>query len=161
MHHDRMLIPGVNGVFVSSPYLVVTWHLHLFQSLSPANPDPSCLGMTGEGISSRWSTMSWDIPSDLLSTSTPDFPGTTPLDCDSRPSSGACTPNSTIINLWCFWTVQNVFVWILKPVAKTAWNISCWDASLKLFFSTKRICVINNSSTVLFPFLVFGIWSII
>lgn len=139
MHHDRMLIPGVTGVFVSSPYLVVTWLLHLFQSLSSANPDLSCLGTAGEGISSRWSTLSWDIPSDLLSSPTPDFPGTTPLDCDSRPSSGAYTPNTSIIDLWCFVKTSSqclcVDTW---TCSKGVWNISRRGASPKLFLFTKN-----------------------
>ncbi|XP_051514295.1 uncharacterized protein LOC127418023 isoform X1 [Myxocyprinus asiaticus] len=58
------------------------------QSLTPANPDLPFISATGERISSHWSTLSWDIPSDLLSSPTPDLPGTTLLDCDSRPSSG-------------------------------------------------------------------------
>ncbi|XP_016429133.1 dapper homolog 2-like isoform X1 [Sinocyclocheilus rhinocerous] len=72
------------------------------QSLSPANPDLSCLGTTGEGISSRWSTLSWDIPSDLLSSPTPDFPGTTPLDCDSRPSSGFYSVSGSSLSDSCY-----------------------------------------------------------
>uniref|UniRef100_A0A8C7Z1G5 Uncharacterized protein n=1 Tax=Oryzias sinensis TaxID=183150 RepID=A0A8C7Z1G5_9TELE len=37
---------------------------------------------------SRWSALSWDAPSDLLSPPTPDAAGLLHLDCDSRPSSG-------------------------------------------------------------------------
>lgn len=149
MHHDRMLIQGVNGVFGLSPYLVVMWLLHLFQSLSPANPDLSCLGTTGEGISSRWSTLSWDIPSDLMSSQTPDFPGTTPLDCDSRPSSGADTPNSSIINLCCF-ELQNIFVWRPGPLTKALGplkylTLRCFS---KAAFINWEGIVINHCSTV-------------
>ncbi|XP_073676549.1 uncharacterized protein [Garra rufa] len=72
------------------------------QSLSPANPDLSCLGTTGEGISSRWSTLSWDVPSDLMSSPTPDFPGTTPLDCDSRPSSGFYSVSGSSLSDSCY-----------------------------------------------------------
>uniref|UniRef100_A0A8C2JFZ1 Si:ch211-168f7.5 n=1 Tax=Cyprinus carpio TaxID=7962 RepID=A0A8C2JFZ1_CYPCA len=72
------------------------------QSLLPANPDLSCLGTTGDGISSRWSTLSWDIPSDLLSSPTPDFPGTTPLDCDSRPSSGFYSVSGSSLSDSCY-----------------------------------------------------------
>ncbi|XP_016326605.1 dapper homolog 2-like isoform X2 [Sinocyclocheilus anshuiensis] len=71
-------------------------------SLSPANPDMSCLGTAGEGISSRWSTLSWDIPSDLLSSPTPDFPSTTPLDCDSRPSSGFYSVSGSSLSDSCY-----------------------------------------------------------
>ncbi|KAJ8338012.1 hypothetical protein SKAU_G00369780 [Synaphobranchus kaupii] len=42
----------------------------------------------GDGIDSRWSTLSWDIPSDPLSPPTPDLSIAAQLDCDSRPSSG-------------------------------------------------------------------------
>ncbi|KTG35639.1 hypothetical protein cypCar_00028273 [Cyprinus carpio] len=72
------------------------------QSLSPANPDLSCLGTAGEGISSRWSTLSWDIPSDLLSSPTPDFPSTTPLECDSRPSSGFYSVSGSSLSDSCY-----------------------------------------------------------
>ncbi|KAK7137844.1 hypothetical protein R3I94_013478 [Phoxinus phoxinus] len=72
------------------------------QSLSSANPDLSCLGTTGEGISSRWSTLSWDVPSDLLSSQTPDFPGTTPLECDSRPSSGFYSVSGSSLSDSCY-----------------------------------------------------------
>ncbi|XP_052471154.1 uncharacterized protein LOC128027511 [Carassius gibelio] len=72
------------------------------QSLSPANPDLSCLGTAGEGISSRWSTLSWDIPSDLLSSPTPDLPSTTPLDCDSRPSSGFYSVSGSSLSDSCY-----------------------------------------------------------
>ncbi|KAM6923556.1 uncharacterized protein FYW49_006020 [Xenentodon cancila] len=43
---------------------------------------------SGRGSSSRWSTLSWDAPSDLLSPPTPDPSGMAHLDSDSRPSSG-------------------------------------------------------------------------
>lgn len=45
-------------------------------------------GTPGKGHNSRWSTLSWDIPVDLLSPPTPDPGGTFHLDSDSRPSSG-------------------------------------------------------------------------
>ncbi|XP_051505054.1 dapper homolog 2 [Myxocyprinus asiaticus] len=72
------------------------------QSLSPANPDLPCISTTGEGVSSRWSTLSWDIPSDLLSSPTPDLPGTTPLDCDSRPSSGFYSVSGSSLSDSCY-----------------------------------------------------------
>jgi len=141
-----MLKPGVNRVFGLSPYLVVTWTLHLFQSLSSANPDLSCLSTTGEGISSRWSTLSWDVPSDLLSSQTPDFPGTTPLDCDSRPSSGADTINSSF---------KKNFLLFCKEHFKIFFCVLTWTfnrgASLSCLYSLKENCVISHCSTVLFP----------
>ncbi|KAG8003987.1 hypothetical protein GBF38_008023 [Nibea albiflora] len=42
---------------------------------------------SGRGSNSRWSTLSWDAPSDLLSPPTPDPSGTVHLESDSRPSS--------------------------------------------------------------------------
>ncbi|KAG5853094.1 hypothetical protein ANANG_G00069460 [Anguilla anguilla] len=47
-----------------------------------------CFSSFGDGVDSRWSTLSWDIPSDPLSPPTPDLSGAAQLDCDSRPSSG-------------------------------------------------------------------------
>ncbi|MEQ2250875.1 hypothetical protein ILYODFUR_005358 [Ilyodon furcidens] len=43
---------------------------------------------SGRGCNSRWSTLSWDASSDLLSPPTPDSGGLVNLDSDSRPSSG-------------------------------------------------------------------------
>ncbi|XP_047440977.1 mucin-17 [Mugil cephalus] len=43
---------------------------------------------SGRGSNSRWSTLSWDAPSDLLSPPTPDLSSMVHPDCDSRPSSG-------------------------------------------------------------------------
>lgn len=48
-------------------------------------------GTPGKGNNSRWSTLSWDIPIDLLSPPTPDPSSTFHLDSDSRPSSGTFT----------------------------------------------------------------------
>ncbi|KAL2077478.1 hypothetical protein ACEWY4_026982 [Coilia grayii] len=47
-----------------------------------------CLSSAGEEVTSRWSTLSWEIPSELLSPLTPDTTSTTLVDGDSRPSSG-------------------------------------------------------------------------
>ncbi|XP_068181873.1 uncharacterized protein si:ch211-168f7.5 [Antennarius striatus] len=43
---------------------------------------------SGRGSNSRWSTLSWDAPSDLVSSPTPDSSGMVNLESDSRPSSG-------------------------------------------------------------------------
>ncbi|KAA0709543.1 Dapper -like protein 2 [Triplophysa tibetana] len=72
------------------------------QSLSLAHPDLPYPSTTGEGISSRWSTLSWDVPSDLLSSPTPDLPGTTALDCDSRPSSGFYSVSGSSLSDSCY-----------------------------------------------------------
>ncbi|XP_073710487.1 uncharacterized protein [Misgurnus anguillicaudatus] len=72
------------------------------QSLSPAHPDMPCLSATGDGINSRWSTLSWDVPSDLLSSPTPDLSGTATLDCDSRPSSGFYSVSGSSLSDSCY-----------------------------------------------------------
>ncbi|KAI7801758.1 dapper homolog 2 [Triplophysa rosa] len=72
------------------------------QSLSLAHPDLPYPSTTGEGISSRWSTLSWDVPSDLLSSPTPDLSGTTALDCDSRPSSGFYSVSGSSLSDSCY-----------------------------------------------------------
>ncbi|KAJ8282819.1 hypothetical protein COCON_G00053380 [Conger conger] len=57
------------------------------QQAQPESGMP-CFSGFGDGIDSRWSTLSWDIPSDPLSPPTPDLSIAAQLDCDSRPSSG-------------------------------------------------------------------------
>ncbi|XP_063046820.1 uncharacterized protein si:ch211-168f7.5 [Engraulis encrasicolus] len=61
---------------------------HRQQSLSLPESALPCLSVSGEEVTSRWSTLSWDIPSELLSPLTPDTASTTLVDGDSRPSSG-------------------------------------------------------------------------
>ncbi|KAJ8405156.1 hypothetical protein AAFF_G00321470 [Aldrovandia affinis] len=58
------------------------------QGLCAAESGLPCFNSFGDGIDSRWSTLSWDIPSDPLSPPTPDLSVGAQLDCDSRPSSG-------------------------------------------------------------------------
>ncbi|KAF0039791.1 hypothetical protein F2P81_008026 [Scophthalmus maximus] len=54
-----------------------------------SNPgDGAVHSSSARGSNSRWSTLSWDAPSDLLSPPTPDTSGMVHLDSDSRPSSG-------------------------------------------------------------------------
>ncbi|MEQ2177333.1 hypothetical protein GOODEAATRI_002453 [Goodea atripinnis] len=64
-------------------------------SVCPSSPE-DCLSNSGDvtvqsssgrGCNSRWSTLSWDASSDLLSPPTPDSGGLVNLDSDSRPSS--------------------------------------------------------------------------
>lgn len=89
---------------VVSLYFVITYGLIFFQAPSPSEmlpmPIQSSLdecssnsgdGTPGKGNNSRWSTLSWDIPVDLLSPPTPDPSSTFHLDSDSRPSSGTLT----------------------------------------------------------------------
>lgn len=83
----------------------LTYHGSLFQAPSPSDimvlpcqSSPEDCGSnsgdgmvhssSGRGSNSRWSTLSWDAPSDLLSPPTPDTGGMVHLDSDSRPSSG-------------------------------------------------------------------------
>ncbi|MFT7814623.1 uncharacterized protein LOC108925492 isoform X2 [Arapaima gigas] len=57
------------------------------QVLSPSESLLPCFDSIGTSTDSRWSTLSWDVPSDPLSPATPDSCAAQ-LDCDSRPSSG-------------------------------------------------------------------------
>uniref|UniRef100_A0A3Q4GKL6 Si:ch211-168f7.5 n=1 Tax=Neolamprologus brichardi TaxID=32507 RepID=A0A3Q4GKL6_NEOBR len=57
---------------------------------------------SGRGSSSRWSTLSWDAPSDLLSPPTPDLNGMIPLDSDSRPSSGFYSVSGSSLSDSCY-----------------------------------------------------------
>ncbi|KAL0973876.1 hypothetical protein UPYG_G00212310 [Umbra pygmaea] len=54
----------------------------------------------GGGDNSRWSTLSWDAPSDLLSP--PDVDGVAQLDCDSRPSSGFYSVSGSSLSDSCY-----------------------------------------------------------
>ncbi|KAM8909590.1 uncharacterized protein AB9W97_006365 [Spinachia spinachia] len=60
-------------------------------------PPSSCRGST-----SRWSTLSWDAPSDLLSPPTPDGVGAAHLDSDSRPSSGFYSVSGSSLSDSCY-----------------------------------------------------------
>ncbi|KAK1804424.1 hypothetical protein P4O66_020436 [Electrophorus voltai] len=57
---------------------------------------------TGEGVGSRWSTLSWDVPSELLSPPTPEPASSSPLDCDSRPSSGFYSVSGSSLSDSCY-----------------------------------------------------------
>ncbi|XP_031159159.1 uncharacterized protein si:ch211-168f7.5 [Sander lucioperca] len=57
---------------------------------------------SGRGSNSRWSTLSWDAPSDLLSPPTPDPSGTVHLDSDSRPSSGFYSVSGSSLSDSCY-----------------------------------------------------------
>ncbi|KAI3351675.1 hypothetical protein L3Q82_020517 [Scortum barcoo] len=57
---------------------------------------------SGRGSNSRWSTLSWDVPSDLLSPPTPDPSGTVHLDSDSRPSSGFYSVSGSSLSDSCY-----------------------------------------------------------
>uniref|UniRef100_A0A3P8V4J5 Si:ch211-168f7.5 n=1 Tax=Cynoglossus semilaevis TaxID=244447 RepID=A0A3P8V4J5_CYNSE len=54
------------------------------------------------GSHSRWSTLSWDAPSDLLSPPTPDPSGMVHLDSDSRPSSGFYSVSGSSLSDSCY-----------------------------------------------------------
>uniref|UniRef100_A0A3Q2XKW3 Si:ch211-168f7.5 n=1 Tax=Hippocampus comes TaxID=109280 RepID=A0A3Q2XKW3_HIPCM len=53
-------------------------------------------------INSRWSTLSWDAPSDLLSPPTPEPSGAIHLDSDSRPSSGFYSVSGSSLSDSCY-----------------------------------------------------------
>lgn len=57
---------------------------------------------SGRGSNSRWSTLSWDAPSDLLSPPTPDPSGAVHLDSDSRPSSGFYSVSGSSLSDSCY-----------------------------------------------------------
>ncbi|KAM4621480.1 uncharacterized protein ACJ7VT_005840 [Polymixia lowei] len=57
---------------------------------------------TGGGNNSRWSTLSWDAPSDLLSPPTPDPSGMAQVDSDSRPSSGFYSVSGSSLSDSCY-----------------------------------------------------------
>ncbi|XP_060904236.1 uncharacterized protein si:ch211-168f7.5 [Labrus mixtus] len=57
---------------------------------------------SGRGGNSRWSTLSWDAPSDLLSPPTPDPCGMIHLDSDSRPSSGFYSVSGSSLSDSCY-----------------------------------------------------------
>lgn len=62
-------------------------------------PDHSRVGGGGP---SRWSTLSWDASSDLLSPPTPDPDSAALLDCDSRPSSGFYSVSGSSLSDSCY-----------------------------------------------------------
>ncbi|XP_062249466.1 mucin-5AC isoform X2 [Platichthys flesus] len=57
---------------------------------------------SARGSYSRWSTLSWDAPSDLLSPPTPDPSGVVHLDSDSRPSSGFYSVSGSSLSDSCY-----------------------------------------------------------
>uniref|UniRef100_A0A3Q1GG95 Si:ch211-168f7.5 n=1 Tax=Acanthochromis polyacanthus TaxID=80966 RepID=A0A3Q1GG95_9TELE len=57
---------------------------------------------SGRGSNSRWSTLSWDAPSDLLSPPTPELSGVVHLDSDSRPSSGFYSVSGSSLSDSCY-----------------------------------------------------------
>ncbi|KAB5571435.1 hypothetical protein PHYPO_G00224930 [Pangasianodon hypophthalmus] len=74
-----------------------------FRQQTPSPADSVVPGVrAAEGTSSRWSTLSWDIPSDLLSPPTPEPTGTISLDCDSRPSSGFYSVSGSSLSDSCY-----------------------------------------------------------
>ncbi|XP_026213466.1 uncharacterized protein si:ch211-168f7.5 [Anabas testudineus] len=64
--------------------------------------DTTVHSLSGRGSNSRWSTLSWDAPSDLLSPPTPDPSGTVHLDSDSRPSSGFYSVSGSSLSDSCY-----------------------------------------------------------
>ncbi|XP_007550415.1 flocculation protein FLO11 [Poecilia formosa] len=64
--------------------------------------DVTVQSSSGRGSNSRWSTLSWDASSDLLSPPTPDSSGVVHLDSDSRPSSGFYSVSGSSLSDSCY-----------------------------------------------------------
>ncbi|XP_029020635.1 uncharacterized protein si:ch211-168f7.5 [Betta splendens] len=64
--------------------------------------DASSPPSSGRASASRWSTLSWDAPSELLSPPTPDPGGVVHLDSDSRPSSGFYSVSGSSLSDSCY-----------------------------------------------------------
>ncbi|XP_015240153.1 PREDICTED: uncharacterized protein LOC107090990 [Cyprinodon variegatus] len=64
--------------------------------------DVTVQSSSGRGGNSRWSTLSWDASSDLLSPPTPDSGGMVHLDSDSRPSSGFYSVSGSSLSDSCY-----------------------------------------------------------
>ncbi|KAK5896970.1 hypothetical protein CesoFtcFv8_010079 [Champsocephalus esox] len=73
---------------------------------------------SGRGSNSRWSTLSWDAPSDLLSPPTPDPSGTVHLDSDSRPSSGFYSVSGSSLSDSCYSVSSDAAQGASAPVAR-------------------------------------------
>uniref|UniRef100_A0A096M7D4 Si:ch211-168f7.5 n=1 Tax=Poecilia formosa TaxID=48698 RepID=A0A096M7D4_POEFO len=72
------------------------------QSKSNNSGDVTVQSSSGRGSNSRWSTLSWDASSDLLSPPTPDSSGVVHLDSDSRPSSGFYSVSGSSLSDSCY-----------------------------------------------------------
>nr|XP_057918753.1 proline-rich protein 36 [Doryrhamphus excisus] len=87
---------------------------------SGSNPgDRAAYTSLGGGSNSRWSTLSWDAPSDLLSPPTPDSGGAVHLDCDSRPSSGFYSVSGSSLSDSCYS--------VSSETAHTVRPLKLWD----------------------------------
>ncbi|KAM4732934.1 LOW QUALITY PROTEIN: uncharacterized protein FYW61_008555 [Anableps anableps] len=64
--------------------------------------DVTVQSSSGKGSNSRWSSLSWDASSDLLSPPTPDSGGVVHLDSDSRPSSGFYSVSGSSLSDSCY-----------------------------------------------------------
>ncbi|XP_013861642.1 mucin-17 [Austrofundulus limnaeus] len=64
--------------------------------------DVTVQSTSNRGSNSRWSSLSWDAPSELLSPPTPDLSGTVPPDGDSRPSSGFYSVSGSSLSDSCY-----------------------------------------------------------
>lgn len=87
---------------------------------------------SGRGSNSRWSTLSWDAPSDLLSPPTPDPGGTVHLDSDSRPSSGKHTCTHTPEHFSGHSTDLNSDQHSLSPSDKNYSSACVWEGPLNI-----------------------------
>ncbi|KAM7417555.1 hypothetical protein PAMA_017272 [Pampus argenteus] len=87
---------------------------------SGSNPgDGTAHSSSGRGSNSRWSTLSWDATSDLLSPPTPDPSGAAVhLDSDSRPSSGFYSVSGSSLSDSCYSVSSEAAQGGLVPPAK-------------------------------------------
>ncbi|XP_054648696.1 uncharacterized protein si:ch211-168f7.5 [Dunckerocampus dactyliophorus] len=106
---------------------------------SGSNPgDGTVHTSLGGGINSRWSTLSWDAPSDLLSPPTPDPGGVVHLDSDSRPSSGFYSVSGSSLSDSCYsvsseaaHTVRPIKLWEQVPTSADNADILWSDCALQ------------------------------
>ncbi|XP_074530069.1 uncharacterized protein LOC141793343 isoform X2 [Halichoeres trimaculatus] len=79
---------------------------------------------SNRGSNSRWSTLSWDAPSDLLSPPTPDPNGMVLLDSDSRPSSGFYSVSGSSLSDSCYSVSSDAAQGGLMPLARP---VKLWE----------------------------------
>ncbi|XP_057706571.1 uncharacterized protein si:ch211-168f7.5 [Corythoichthys intestinalis] len=118
-----------------------------------SNPDNSCSN-SGDGTvhsslggrsNSRWSSLSWDAPSDLLSPPTPDPGGAVNLDSDSRPSSGFYSVSGSSLSDSCYSVssdaAQGVLVQATRPI-KLWEQVPCSVSNTDILWSD---CVVQQT----------------
>ncbi|XP_053284305.1 mucin-5AC [Pleuronectes platessa] len=82
---------------------------------------------SARGSYSRWSTLSWDAPSDLLSPPTPDPSGVVHLDSDSRPSSGFYSVSGSSLSDSCYSVSSDAAVGGPAPPVPPTRPLTLWE----------------------------------